>query len=426
MTDSIKNNIKNIVVVGAGTTGYLTVFHLCETYPNKKITWIYPEENQPIGVGEAIIPEVSRFLNNLGITHQDILKNCNGTLKSGIYLKGWNTPDEDFTFPFGYGAPNNKHNSTSQFRIMKTKKIPKKIFEYSSISTHFRVTELLEYMEKNKEKYSNLTVIRKTVTLDDIKNTYDLAIDCTGFQKSISYIPNNFKTITDKIPNNQVLLFRHNYTDRENQCVPYTVAEAMNYGWCFNIPLRNELACGYVHDSKFDVYDEYINYIQNKFKIKIDRNDFKRLKMTTGRNEIHLKDNIVSVGLASCFVEPLESTGLWFVVDAVEKLCEFIDGKITEKNYNEYINNNFDAVVDWIVSHYKYSKRSNEYWNFYKKVPVKRSPIEIFPDSGWDVILSGFIPEIKRPIEPLDEKELIEIHKGKPFHEWILDEENYV
>jgi tryptophan halogenase len=419
------NNIQNITVVGAGTTGYLTVFHLCETYPDKKITWIYPEENNPIGVGEAIIPDVSRFLNNFGITHKDVLKNCNGTLKFGIKFKGWNTENEDFSFSFGYGSPNIKHNSASQTRIIETKKIPKKILEYSSISTHFRVTELLEYMEKIKEKYSNLTVIRKKVNLNDVKNSYDLIVDCTGFEKSVSYIPNNFKSITNKIPNNQVLLFRHSYTDREKQCVPYTVAEAMNYGWCFNIPLRNELACGYVHDNKFDIKDEFINYLQEKFNIEVNESNFKSLKMVTGRNEIHLKNNIVAVGLASCFVEPLESTGLWLVVDAVTKLCDYIDGKITEEEYNNYINNNFDAIVDWIVSHYKYSKRSNEYWDFYKNVPVKRNPIEIFPDSGWDVILSAFIPEVKRPVEPLDAKELIEIHKGEHFHEWILKEENY-
>jgi tryptophan halogenase len=420
------SNIENIVVIGAGTTGYLTVFHLCETYPNKKITWIYPEENQPIGVGEAIIPDVSKFLNNFGITHKDILKNCNGTLKFGIYLKGWNTPGEDFTFPFGYESVNIKHNSASQDRIMKTHKIPKGIFEYQNISTHFRATELLMYMDKVKEKYLNLKVVRKEVTLNEIKDSYDLVIDCTGFERKISYLPDNFKNINDKIPNNQVFLFRHNYTDREKQCVPYTVAEAMNYGWCFNIPLRNELACGYVHDNKFDVTDEYIQYLEKKFNIKVQPEQLKKLKMITGRNKVHLKDNVVAMGLSSCFIEPLESTGLYLVTSSLRKLCDYIDEKITENEYNFFINEEFDTITDFIVEHYKFSKRSNDYWNFYKSVKTKKRTINIFPNSGWDTIRSGFLPEVKRPTESLDGKELIEIHRGKPFHEWILEEENYI
>jgi len=284
----------------------------------------------------------------------------------------------------------------------------------------------LEYLDNYKKKYSNLTVIREKVTLNDIKDCYDLIIDCTGFERTVSYIPNNFKNISDKIPNNQVFLFRHTYTDREKQCVPYTVAEAMNYGWCFNIPLRNELACGYVHDGKFDVKEEYINYLEKKFNIKVEPSSIKSLKMVTGRNKIHLKNNIVAMGLASSFIEPLESTGLYLVTSALRKLCDYIDKKITETEYNFFINEEFDTITDFIVEHYKYSKRDNEYWNFYKKVNTKKRTVNIFPNSGWDTIKSGFLSEVPRPTEPMDSKELIEIHKGKPFHEWILNEENYI
>lgn len=418
-------DIEKILVVGAGTTGYLTAFHLCKKYPNKKITWIYPEENTPIGVGEAIVPDVSNFLKNFGVNHKDILKYCNGTLKFGVYFKGWNRPGEDFTFPFGYESANPRHNSSSQDRIMKTNKIPKNIFDYNNISTHFRVTELLDFLEKFGQKFENLNVFRKKVALEEIKNDYDLIIDCTGFERTISYIPDNFKSISDKIPNDQVFLFRHTYTDREKQCVPYTVAEAMEHGWCFNIPLKNELACGYVHHGKFDVKDEYLSYLEKKFNKKIDFSNIRTLKMITGRNKVHLKNNIVAMGLASCFIEPLESTGLYLVTSALKKLCDYIDGKIGEIEYNFSINEEFDTITDFIVEHYKYSKRDNEYWNFYKTVKTKKRTIDIFPNSGWDTIRSGFLEEVKRPTEPLDAKEMIEIHKGNPFHEWILNEENY-
>ena len=147
--------------------------------------------------------------------------------------------------------------------------------------------------------------------------------------------------------------------------------------------------------------------------------------MVTGRNKIHMKDNVVAMGLASNFIEPLESTGLFLVTGSLDKLCNYIDNKINEDEYNCLVNDQFDTLTDFIVAHYKFSKRSNLYWDHYKTVPIEKKPIPIFPNSGWDTILSAFLPEVKRPKEPLDPKELINIHKGTLYHKWIQDETNF-
>jgi tryptophan halogenase len=415
--------IERITVVGGGTTGYLTVFRLAKQYPTKLITWIYPENNEPIGVGEAIIPEVSNMLLRCcGVTHKDIIKECNGTLKLGVHFVGWNTPDESFYFTFGHEPPNPRHNSASLDRIIDTGKVPADILDYTDISTHFRSTELLKCLDRIIHKFKNIKIERHAVTLEELEGTYDLLIDCTGFKRVLTQWPDNFLSIQDKIPNNQAYIYRTAYTDREKQCLPYTVASAMNYGWIFNIPLLNEIACGYVHPSKYNIMDEFIEYLKTKFGVdSIDESKIRKVPMITGRNHIHLKDNVVAVGLSSNFIEPLESTGLWMVVNALDYLTSYIDGTISEKEYNISINTEFDSLTDFIVAHYKYSKRSNEYWDHYKNISITRNPISMFPDSGWDSILSGFFPEVKRPKEPLDPKELINIHKGKKYYEWIRD-----
>ena len=97
-------NIRRITIVGGGTTGNFAALHLAKTYPDKEITWIYPEENNPIGVGEATVPEVSKFLANIGITDKDVIRECRGALKLGIKFCGFRKPGSDFTFPFGIGA----------------------------------------------------------------------------------------------------------------------------------------------------------------------------------------------------------------------------------------------------------------------------------------------------------------------------------
>jgi tryptophan halogenase len=418
-------DIRRITVVGAGTTGYLTAFHLAKTYPEKTITWIYPEENQPIGVGEAIIPDVSRFLENIGVTHEDIIKKCNGTFKLGIRFEDFNTSRDPFyLFSFGYQSEVPKYNTAALERIMMTDKIPKDIYDYPSISTHFRATSLLEHMDTLLPHFKNMTVIRKTVTLEELEGTYDLIVDCTGFKRSISYRPDNFKSIVDQVPNNRAIIFRHAYTDKKTQCVPYTVIKAVDYGWMWHIPLGDQLVIGYVHDKQFEVREFFHKYVEQKFGISVDPSKFNQVEMITGRNEVHLKDNIVAVGLASSFIEPLESTGLFLVTSSVRKLCEYIDGNIDEDEYNGQVNHEFNALVEFIVAHYKYSDRTNPYWEFFKNVPVKRSPTQVFPDSGWDFILSAFLDDVKRPKEPLDPVEMLNIHKGTPFYKWLENEKN--
>ena len=66
--------MSNIAVIGAGTSGYLSVLYFCTRYPEYNITWIYPEDNVTIGVGESTVPQVAEFLEDLGITPKEIIK----------------------------------------------------------------------------------------------------------------------------------------------------------------------------------------------------------------------------------------------------------------------------------------------------------------------------------------------------------------
>jgi Tryptophan halogenase len=422
----MNKSIEKITVVGAGTTGYLTALCISKAYPSKSITWIYPEDNTPIGVGEAIVPAVANLLKMLGVSHADIIRECRGTIKLGSFFEGWNRPGESFSFPFGFNTENPRHNSASLERIIETGKVPDDILQYSDIATHFRATELLKYLDSVTPNFKNLTVERRTVTKEELEGTYDLLFDCTGFRREFSKWPDNFLSIQDKIPNNQAFIYRSSYTNIEKQCLPYTLAYAMDYGWVFNIPLKDEIACGYVHPDKYDVMDEFVEYLKNKFEVdNIDISKIRKVPMVTGRNKIHIKDNVVSMGLASMFIEPLESTGIFFVVVALNRIIQYINGKITEQEYSEAINNEYDALVDFIIAHYKYSARSNEYWDHYKNIEIGDPEISLFSKEALSVIMSGFDTGVARPKEKIDHRELINIHKGKKYHEWLQDPSNY-
>lgn len=400
---------------------------MSKTYPSKQITWIYPEDNSPIGVGEGMVPEVSNFLANLGITHKDVIKHCNGSLKLGIKFDGFNQEGETFLFPFGMSDENQIYNTSLTKRIIETSKIPNNILEYPDISFHIRATEILSYMDTLAPSIPNLTIQREMVSLDKIAGTYDLLIDSTGFGRHVSKLTDNFISLSDRLPNNRALAYRHNYTDLETQCLPYSIFTAMDYGWTWHIPLGDHLALGYVHDGKYaeSVKVEFINHIKQKLGIDPDPSQIREVSMITGRNKIHLKDNVVAVGLASGFIEPLESTGLYLTIASVRKLCDYIDGDLSEQEYNDIVNEDFDTVVDFVIAHYKYSKRDNEYWNFCKDIPIKVKEMDLFPIESWQFILAGFHKNFNSPEFPMDPRELINIHRGTPYYEWINDEKNF-
>jgi len=369
-------------------------------------------------VGEALVPKSSNFLQSIGISHLDILKFCNGTLKLGIVFDGFDIPGVRFSFPFGIGV-GETHNTASVNRIIDTERIPDNILDYPDIATHFRTTELAEYLDTRVSEFPNLTVIRDTASLDSLVGTYDLLIDSTGFGRHVSKLPDNFEDFSHIIPNNRALTTRVKYTNRPKQCKPYSLFKAMDYGWCWHIPLGDRLAFGYVHNNKFDVRNEFINHVADYMEINPADVEVNTVDFLTGRNKIHLKDNVVSIGLASTFIEPLESTGIYLIVSSIERIAQYINGTITEDEYNQQTNTGFDAIVNFIAAHYKYSARSNDYWDKFKNLTIEKyKETDIFPQEAWQYILSGFGLS-PRPYEPIDPKDLISIHRGTPYSEWI-------
>jgi tryptophan halogenase len=243
-------------------------------------------------------------------------------------------------------------------------------------------------------------------------------LDCTGFKRQFSFNKDNWESLENVIPNNRALSYRAEYTDKENQFLPYSTFVGMEHGWIWNIPLKEQLAMGYVYYDKYNVREEFISWVEKKMSIKVNPDDIDEIPMTTGRNKIHLQNNIVPIGLSSGFIEPLESTGLYLMTSSLEKLKEYIDNEITENQYNQSINTTFDGITDFIGAHYKFSNRDNEYWNMYKDIDINLyNEIDIFPKEAWDYILAGF-GVAKRPKGHMNLNEMIKISRGTPYLEW--------
>ncbi|MBJ7415356.1 MAG: tryptophan 7-halogenase, partial [Niveispirillum sp.] len=100
------NRIRELVIVGGGTAGWMTAASLSNHFQGSglKITLIESSAIGTIGVGEATIPTIRRFYQALGLRDLDVLKATHGTMKLGIRFDGWLNKDSSFIHPFGvYG-----------------------------------------------------------------------------------------------------------------------------------------------------------------------------------------------------------------------------------------------------------------------------------------------------------------------------------
>jgi len=404
---------KKIAIVGAGTSGYLSVLYFCTKYPHYDIHWIYPENNKPIGVGEGTAPQVKEFFEELGITFENIIKDIGGSLKLGVKFE--NFAPEDFFHPFGGPNP----EPAEMIYMMEHNKIVEDI-ESKDIAFHMDIGNISNFLDDWFTRFKNLTIERKTVsTVDEVD--CDWFIDCTGFQRAFinKYYADNLVDVSDRIKNNKALVYRTELPEHKRKI--YTTCIGMNHGWVWNIPLKDKIGIGYVHNDQYDVKDEFLNYLE---KEGFGRPDVREVNMVIGRNKKHYKNlgnkHLVSIGLSSSFIEPMEATGLHFTTFSIKELDRLMHNEITSDEYENIINYDYDVTVDFIVAHYKFSHHTNEYWSFYKNIPIELyRQNSAFPVRSWNYILREYN---KTP--QLTSEHIRQLSSCKPYAEW-LESKNY-
>lgn len=405
--------VKEIVIVGGGTSGWLSaaylVKHLTDLLPGGvNITLVESSDIPTIGVGEATIPSIKETLMSLNISESEFIKETEATFKQSIEFINWNLNGKhesyhhNFSQPLlaesfryaDYWAGNHKDigesyadASTIQGRVADKNLSPKMYGdpEYKgalNYAYHFDAGKFATFLKQyslqrgvkhvvghvdSVEKSDELG-IKSLILKDDQVIEADLFLDCSGFSGLLigKELKTNFKSLSDVlfVDSAVTALVPH----RDEKSLPSaTYSTAQESGWIWDIGLQTRRGTGYVYSSKYCDKTEAEKTLAKYHGVNERDLKFRHLKMRTGYRTEQWSKNCVSIGLSAGFIEPLESTGIYLVEIALKTLVSlFPQAKQMDANahqFNLLMTSQFEGAVDFIKLHYALSDRDDsDFW----------------------------------------------------------------
>lgn len=394
-----------VLVVGGGSAGWITAAYLnaslnTPTQQNALIGLIESDRIGRIGVGEATIPTIKRTLARIGIREKDFMKATDATFKQAIRFDDWVEPGHHYYHPFdrltalnfdyrglkwlasnrsvkyadtvtpqtdfcdeGLG-PKNTGYADYQGTLAYAYHLDAEKFADSlrDFSKPRGVQHMIDDVVDVEQHENGDIAAIKTATGKRIDA--DLFIDCTGFARLLigKTLGVEYESFADWLLCDRAVAMRVPYDVKPVDNInPYTKSTALDSGWVWDIGLRDRRGTGYVYSSSFlsdDDAEAALRAFEGDHCADVPA---RRLKFATGRIKTPWVKNVVAVGLSAGFLEPLESTGIFFAEEGVDYLAELFPrlGKMDKARemYNRRMNDRYDEAVDFINLHYALSKR---------------------------------------------------------------------
>jgi tryptophan halogenase len=424
----MENRVRKVVILGGGTAGWMTASYLGKALQGTaSITVLEAPAVPRIGVGEATIPNLqTAFFDFLGIPEDTWMRECNASFKAGIKFINWRTPgtarptprpvdgEPDAFFHIFGVLPTHDQIPLSHYwyhdhaagRTRET--FVKACFpEAHSVAAlraprfvdgrratryawHFDANLVADFLRRfaiDKQGVGHIQDAMTEPELDErgfvtalrtkggLRLDGDLFIDCSGFRGLLinKAMAEPFIDMHDHLLCDSAVATQIPHDDEADGVEPFTSSIAMNSGWTWKIPMLGRFGTGYVYSSDFSGQDKAIAEFSALWGLDPQRSEFNKIRFRVGRNRRAWVRNVVSVGLASCFVEPLESTGIYFITGALYQLVRnFPDLRfdpVQIEKFNAEIATMFDDTRDFIQAHFYFSPRTDTpFWRANKEL----------------------------------------------------------
>ena len=206
-------------------------------------------------------------------------------------------------------------------------------------------------------------------TADGLSLSADFYVDCSGFRGLLinQALNEPFINMKNQLFCDSAVAAAIPNDDEQLGIEPYTSSIAMKAGWTWKIPLLGRFGSGYVYASDFASQEEATRDYCQLWGLKESVVNFNHIRFRTGRNRRAWVKNCVSIGLSSCFLEPLESTGIYFIAAAIYQLAKYFPTRAFDQTlidqFNREIEFMYDDSRDFIQAHYFTTTRDDSpFW----------------------------------------------------------------
>ena len=446
------NRVKKVLIVGGGTAGWMAAAALGRHHGGRlDVAVVESEDIGTVGVGEATIPPIMDFNRAMRIDEIEFIRATQATFKLGIEFIDWTRLGHSYIHPFGkYGVQMHgihfysflqRHwhsggtRSADDFCMAisaarqgkfrwplppGSTPVPSHVYAY-----HFDAGLYAAYLRKLAEAEG---VVRHEGRIVEVKQREpdgfiesvkltdgrvleaDFFIDCSGFRGLLieQTLKAGYEDWSEWLPCNRAMAVP---CRRQPATTPFTRSTARESGWQWRIPLQHRTGNGYVYCSEYLSDDEAASLLLTRLDGEALAAP-KPLRFVTGRRKEVWKKNCVALGLASGFLEPLESTSIHLIQTAIARLLFLFPGdgmdQATIDRFNQMSKAETEEVRDFLVLHYNATERDDTpFWRYCQNIKRPESlrqkwemyeangsiltvtGQDLFQDSSWFAVFNG-------------------------------------
>ncbi|WP_222927028.1 tryptophan halogenase family protein [Sphingomonas gilva] len=393
--------LRSICIVGGGTAGWVAAAMLAHLCPDLGVELVESDDIGTIGVGESTIPPFLELIAKLGISESDFIRETQASYKLGIEFRDWRVKGETYFHPFGtigpqagltefyhlwlrakghglarglqdfapaavmaregrftlpFAAPRSPIGGAAYALHVDAKLVARYLRRFAEARGVTRTEGIVTDVEARPDGFV------RTLRLQDGREvSADFFIDCTGFR---GLLIGKTQGVAWRDWSRWLLCDRAIVVQTANAGPPqpFTQVSAQDAGWRWRIPLQHRTGNGHVFSTAHMSDDEATATLLAKVEGETVT-DPMTVPFRTGVREAIWRRNVLSIGLAAGFIEPLESTAIHLIYRGMDMFFRYMpaqdcDGHLIDE-YNRRMTADYEEIRDFIILHYCVSERDD-------------------------------------------------------------------